>query len=80
MKDRSCETINRLKVLISYFTKMIAEGKMRECNVESVSIQFIAMNFGFVFLDASFGDKLIGVSKEEYIRNSIKVFLSGICV
>ena len=68
------------KVLISYFTKMIAEGKMRECNVESVSIQFIAMNFGFVFLDASFGDKLIGVSKEEYIRNSIKVFLSGICV
>ena len=68
------------KVLISYFTKMIAEGKMRECNVESVSIQFISMNFGFVFLDASFGDKLIGVSKEEYIRNSIKVFLSGICV
>lgn len=30
-------------------------------------------------MDASFGDKLIGVSKREYIRNSIKVFVSGIC-
>ncbi len=67
------------KVLVNYFTQMIANGKMRDCNVESISLQFIAMNFGFVFLDASFGDKLIGVSKAEYIRNSIKVFVSGIC-
>ena len=67
------------KVLVNYFTQMIANGKMRDCNVESVAVQFIAMNFGFVFLDASFGNKLIGVSKTEYIRNSIKVFVSGIC-
>lgn len=67
------------KVLVNYFTQMIANGKMRDCNVESISLQFIAMNFGFVFLDASFGDKLVGVSKAEYIRNSIKVFVSGIC-
>ncbi|MGN0203410.1 MAG: TetR/AcrR family transcriptional regulator, partial [Coprococcus sp.] len=67
------------KVLVNYFTQMITNGKMRDCNVESISLQFIAMNFGFVFLDASFGDKLIGVSKAEYIRNSIKVFVSGIC-
>lgn len=67
------------KVLVDYFTQMIANGKMRDCNVESISLQFIAMNFGFVFLDASFGDKLVGVSKAEYIRNSIKVFVSGIC-
>ena len=67
------------KVLVNYFTQMIADGKMRDCNVESISLQFIAMNFGFVFLDASFGDKLVGVSKAEYIRNSMKVFVSGIC-
>lgn len=65
-------------VLINYFTQMIADGKMRDCNVESISLQFLAMNFGFVFLDASFGNKLIGVSKAEYIRNSIQVFVSGI--
>lgn len=66
------------KVLMNYFAQMIADGKMRDCNVESISLQFIAMNFGFVFLDASFGNKLIGVSKEEYIRDSIRVFVSGI--
>ena len=65
-------------VLINYFTQMIADGKMCGCNVESISLQFLAMNFGFVFLDASFGNKLIGVSKAEYIRNSIQVFVSGI--
>lgn len=66
-------------VLVNYFDEMIGKGKMPDCNVESIALQFIAMNFGFVFLDASFGDKLVGVSKEEYIRDSIKVFVSGIC-
>lgn len=66
------------KVLMNYFTQMIANGNMSDCNVESISLQFIAMNFGYIFLDASFGDKLVGVSKEEYIRNSIRVFVSGI--
>lgn len=67
------------EVLVNYFTQMITEGKMRACNVESLSLQFIAMNFGFVFLDASFGNQLVGVSREEYLRNSIRVFVAGIC-
>ena len=67
------------KVLLKYFTEMITSGKMCDCDVESVALQFIAMNFGFVFLDASFGNKLVSVSKEMYIRNSIKVFVNGIC-
>ena len=66
-------------VLLNYFAEMIESGNMRDCDVESVALQFIAMNFGFVFLDASFGNKLVSVSKEEYIRNSIRVFVSGIC-
>ena len=66
------------KVLMKYFTEMIGKGKMRECDIESVSLQFISMNFGFVFLEASFGDKLIGVSKRDYIRNSVELFVNGI--
>ena len=66
------------KVLMNYFTEMTAKGKMRECDIESVSLQFIAMNFGFVFLEASFGDKLIGVSKKDYIRKSVELFVNGI--
>lgn len=65
-------------VLMKYFSQMIAKGNMLDCDVESISLQFIAMNFGFVFLDASFGDRLVGVSREDYIRNSIRVFVSGI--
>ena len=65
-------------LLMKYFSQMIAKGNMLDCDVESISLQFIAMNFGFVFLDASFGDQLVGVSKEDYIRNSIRVFVSGI--
>ena len=65
-------------VLMKYFKQMIASGKMRDCDVESVSLQFIAMNFGFVFLDSSFGNKLIGVSKEDYIENSVENFVNGI--
>ena len=67
------------KVLMEYFAQMIAKGTIRDCDVESISLQFIAMNFGFVFLDASFGKQLVGISKEDYIRNSIRVFVSGIC-
>ena len=66
------------KILINYFTEMIAKGQMRECDIESVSLQFISMNFGFVFLEASFGDQLIGVSKTDYIRKSVESFVHGI--
>ena len=68
------------KVLVKYFTEMIEAGKMRECDVQSVALQFISMNFGFVFLDASFEKKLVGVSKEKYIKDSVKTFVCGISV
>lgn len=68
------------KVLVKYFTEMIEAGKMRECDVQSVALQFISMNFEFVFLDASFGKKLVGVSKEKYIKDSVKTFVCGISV
>ena len=66
------------KVLKQYFTEMIEKGKLKNCDVESAALQFISMNFGFVFLNASFGDKLIGISKDEYIRDSVNVFLKGL--
>lgn len=66
------------KVLTQYFTEMIGRGQMNAYDVESLAAQFISMNFGFVFLEASFGYKLFGVSKEKYIRDSIKVFAAGI--
>ena len=65
-------------VLTEYFTMMQAKGKIKDINIGAAVLEFIAMNFGFVFLDASFGDKLVGICKEEYIRNSVEVFVNGI--
>ena len=65
-------------VLMKLFQDYQSKGKLGNINLEALCMQFISMNFGFVFLDASFGDKLSGISKEEYIENSVKVFLNGI--
>ena len=65
-------------VLINYFTQMIADGKMCDCNVESISLQFLAMNFGFVFFKASFGDELTELQSKEYIESSVRHFVNGI--
>lgn len=64
--------------MIEYFTMMRKKGLIRDCDIEAIALQFISMNFGFVFLDASFGDKLLGVSKEDYIQSSVEVFARGI--
>lgn len=66
------------KVLTDYFLELQSRGMLKGCDIEALSMQFISMNFGFVFLDASFGNKLSGVSKERYIENSVDVFLHGI--
>lgn len=66
------------EVLQDYFAMMQQQGKIKACDIESLALQFISMNFGFVFLEASFGDKLVGVPKEEYIKNSVAVFVKGI--
>lgn len=66
------------KVLMKYFREMIAKGKMCVCDIESTALQFISMNFGFVFLDASFSHQLVSVSKMDYITASVENFVNGI--
>jgi len=65
-------------VLIRYFEEMFEKGKIKCKNTEVLAMTFISMAFGFVFLDASFGNKLTGLSKKEYIENSVKIFINGI--
>ena len=65
------------KVLTDYFLELQSRGMLKGCDIEALSMQFISMNFGFVFLDASFGNKLSGVSKEQYIESSVEVFIQG---
>lgn len=66
------------KVLLNYFREMGEKGKIKGPDYESMAMMFLSMNFGFVFLDASFGKKLTRLGKEQYIQDSVRTFLNGI--
>lgn len=66
------------KVLVSYFTKMRELNKLQTEDVESLAVAFLAMNFGFVFFKASFGDELTKLQIKEYIDSSVRHFVNGI--
>lgn len=68
------------KVLIGYFTDMQNQGKISTDDIESLAIAFLAINFGFVFFKASFGDDLTALDSKEYIESSVRHFVNGICV
>ena len=66
------------RVLIRYFTEMKELHKLQTDDIESLAIAFLAMNFGFVFFKASFGDELTELTTKEYIDSSIQYFINGI--
>ncbi|MGN0481808.1 MAG: TetR/AcrR family transcriptional regulator [Lachnospiraceae bacterium] len=67
------------KVLVKYFTEMQKQNKLQTDDIESLAVSFLAMNFGFVFFKASFGNELTGLDSKEYIENSVRNFVNGIC-
>ena len=44
------------KVLVIYFTEMQKQNKIHTDDIESLAVAFLAINFGYVFFKASFGD------------------------
>ncbi len=68
------------KVLVVYFTDMQNQGKIHSNDIESLAVAFLAINFGYVFFKASFDDDLTALGSKEYIENSVKHFINGICV
>lgn len=67
------------KVLVEYFTEMKNQGKIQTDDTESLAIAFLAINFGYVFFKASFGDELTELCSKEYIESSVHHFVNGIC-
>lgn len=66
------------KVLTDYFREMYEKGTIQNDHFESMAMTVLSMNFGFVFLKASFGEKLTELEKEQYIEESVRSFVSGI--
>lgn len=67
-----------LQAMVSYFEVMHQKGKIGSYDFDSLAMTIFSSTFGFTFLKASFGDDLSKVKQEEYIKNSISLFLSGI--
>lgn len=67
------------KVLVNYFTDMEEQNKIQTDDIESLAVAFLAMNFGYVFFKASFGDELTELQSNEYIESSVRHFVNGIC-
>lgn len=61
-----------------YLHKMCEKGKIPEVDFDSAALNFFSATFGYTFLKASFGNELTHVAKEEYIKNSVKMFIKGL--
>ena len=59
------------KALKEYFVEMKEQGKIRRADPEELAMMFLSMNFGFVFLKASFGSELSPIESAAYIESSI---------
>lgn len=66
------------RVLHHYFQEMYAKDKIKDNDFEGMAMQFLSMNFGFVFLKASFEERLSNLSMEDYIKSSVKRFVKSI--
>lgn len=78
-KDRIREIPDTFKnVLVRYFSEMQKQDKIQTDDIESLAVAFLAMNFGYVFFKASFGDELTELQSKEYIESSVRHFVNGI--
>lgn len=64
--------------LIEYFKKMQELGKIAPFDFEILAMTIFSSTFGYTFLSASFNQNLAKVSREEFIKCSVKIFLEGI--
>lgn len=67
-----------LSAFMEYLKKMCDMGKIPEADFEALAMTVFSSTFGYTFLTASFENRLSKVEKEEYIRNSVQMFVKGL--
>lgn len=67
-----------IKSLTNYLGQMYLRGKIPHTDFECMAMTIFSSTFGFAFLKASFGDKLSTVQQQDYIKNSVAIFVDGI--
>ena len=67
-----------LLTLTDYLNKMCAMGKIPEKDFKTLALTVFSATFGYTFLNASFGKELTDIEKDEYIEESVQMFVKGI--
>ncbi|MEW4412619.1 TetR/AcrR family transcriptional regulator [Clostridium sp. AN503] len=67
-----------LSSLAEYFNQMEAKGKLPHHDFENLAMMFFSATFGYTFLKASFRQELTPVEQEDFIKNSVGIFINGI--
>ena len=67
-----------LMTFTDYLNKMCEMGKIPERDFKTMALTVFSATFGYTFLNASFGKELTDVEKEEYIKESVQMFIEGI--
>ena len=69
-----------LSALTEYFEQMEKKKKIKNLDFENMALTFFSTTFGYTFLSASFENGLTKISREEFIKNSVEIFIKGIIV
>lgn len=64
--------------LIDYFEKMEEKGKIGHIDFECLALTIFTSTFGYTFLNASFNQNLAKVTRENFIKASVELFVKGI--
>ena len=67
-----------LETFTDYLNKMCEMWKIPEKDFKTLALTVFSSTFGYTFLKASFGKELTDVEKEEYIKESVQMFVEGI--
>lgn len=67
-----------LDSLIEYFHEMDRRGKISHPDYESLAMQIFSSTFGYTFLSASFHQNLSKVTRLDFIKSSVDIFVKGL--
>lgn len=67
-----------LETFTDYLNRMCEMGKIPEKDFKALALTVFSAAFGYTFLNASFGKGLTDVEKDEYIKESVQMFIEGI--
>ena len=67
-----------LEIFTDYLNQMCEMGKIPKKDFKTLALTVFSATFGYTFLNASFGKELTDVEKDEYIKESVQMFIEGI--